>query len=128
MRNLINRRNVSGKPKSDVNAAEDFVEVITIAHILTAVMSYFEMSELSDIPSSTIVSHDIWMEEDSVRRKVLLDISNHVVSEHVSLATSFSHCSAQGEGTTSGVDLGIFIGGFFFRECISNNHLISISI
>ena len=51
LRNLINRRNVSGK-----------------------------MSELSDIPSSTIVSHDIWMEEDSVRRKVLLDISNHVVS------------------------------------------------
>ena len=61
LRNLINRRNVSGKPKSDVNAAEDFVEVITIAHILTAVISYLEMSELSDISSSTIVSHDIWM-------------------------------------------------------------------
>ena len=27
---------------------------------------------------------------------------------------------------TSGADLGILIGGFFFRECISNNHLISI--
>ena len=26
----------------------------------------------------------------------------------------------------SGADLGILIGGFFFRECISNNHLISI--
>ena len=47
LRNSINRRNVSGKPKS-VNAAEDFVEVITIAHILTAVVSYLEMSELSD--------------------------------------------------------------------------------
>ena len=117
LRNLINRRNVSDKPKSDVNAAEDFVEVITIAHILTAVMSYLEMSELSDIPSSTIVSHDIWMEEDSVRRKVLLDISNHVVSEHVSLATAFSHCSAQGEGTTYDyasevLTLGLFIMNF----------------
>ena len=117
LRNLINRRNVSGKPKSDVNAAEDFVEVITIAHILTAVMSYLEMSELSDIPSSTIVSHDIWMEEDSVWRKVLLDISNHVVSEHVSLATAFSHCSAQGEGTTYDyasevLTLGLFIMNF----------------
>ena len=75
------------------------------------------MSELSDIPSSTIVSHDIWMEEDSVRRKVLLDISNHVVSEHVSLATAFSHCSAQGEGTTYDyasevLTLGMFIMNF----------------
>ena len=26
----------------------------------------------------------------------------------------------------TGEDLGILIGGFFFRECISNNHLISI--
>ena len=117
LRNLINRRNVSDKPKSDVNAAEDFVEVITIAHILTAVMSYLEMSELSDIPSSTIVSHDIWMEEDSVQRKVLLDISNHVVSEHVSLATAFSHCSAQGVGTTYDyasevLTLGLFIMNF----------------
>ena len=26
----------------------------------------------------------------------------------------------------TGADLGILIGGFFFRECISNNHFISI--
>ena len=38
-------------------------------------------------------------------------------------------CSGSGdkaEAFCPGEDLGIFIGGFFFRECISNNHLISI--
>ena len=28
-----------------------------------------------------------------------------------------------GRATLAGADLGILIGGFFFRECISNNHL-----
>ena len=38
LRNLINRRNVTKKPKKNVNAAEDFLEVVTTGHILTAVM------------------------------------------------------------------------------------------
>ena len=67
LRNLINRRNVTKSPKNDVNAAEDFLEVVVVGHILTAVMSYLGMSSLHDKPLSSIVCHDIWMEDDDVR-------------------------------------------------------------
>ncbi len=36
LRNLIHRRNVKPNPKTDVNSSEDFVEVITIGHVLSA--------------------------------------------------------------------------------------------
>ena len=53
----------------------------------------------------------------------------HPCSHALYIATLFTHfilppCSHA--PYIAGVDLGIFIGGFFFRECISNNHLISI--
>ena len=36
LRNLINRRNVVTDPKKDLNACEDFFELITKAHIILA--------------------------------------------------------------------------------------------
>ena len=37
------------KPKKNVNAAEDFLEVVITGHILTAVMSCLGISSLNDI-------------------------------------------------------------------------------
>ncbi len=72
LRNLINRRNISKSPKNNVNASEDFMEVIVNGHILAAVMSYLGMSSIHDRPSPSIVSHDVWMESDDVRRLVCI--------------------------------------------------------
>ena len=94
LRNLINRRNVTKKPKENVNASEDFLEIVTIGHILTAVMSYLKMSSLDDMPSSDIVPHDIWMEDDNVRRQVLEEISQHIVNTHIDLALTFKQPSS----------------------------------
>ena len=38
LRNLINRRNVVGDPKKDMNACEDFFELVTKAHVLAAII------------------------------------------------------------------------------------------
>ena len=43
------------KPKDNVNAAEDFLDIVTTGHILTAVMTYLEMTSLDDMPSEAIV-------------------------------------------------------------------------
>ncbi len=96
LRNLINRRNISKSPKNNVNASEDFMEVIVNGHILAAVMSYLGMSSIHDRPSPSIVSHDVWMESDDVRRLVLHSIAEHVISQHVDLATSFKDPSHSG--------------------------------
>lgn len=100
LRNLLNRRNVTKSPKENVNAAEDFLDIITAGHILSSVMSYLKMKSLDDLPSSAIVSHDAWMEDDSVRSKILRDISAHVVKTHVDLATIFKQPSTSVETGT----------------------------
>ena len=76
------------KGKKKVNASEDFLEVVVNGNILVAVMSYLGMSSLHDKPLSSIVSHDIgW--RMMIPGTVLKAITQHVVSEHVDLATVF---------------------------------------
>ena len=45
LRNLIHCRNVKPNPKEDVNYSENFVEVITIGHVLSAVMKFSTFDE-----------------------------------------------------------------------------------
>ena len=77
------------KPKDNVNAAEDFLDIVTTGHILTVVMTYLEMTSLNDTSSEAIVSREVWMEDDNVRRKILEDISSHIVNTHIDLTTAF---------------------------------------
>ena len=106
------------KPKDNVNATEDFLDVVTTGCILTAVMSYLEMSSLDDTPSESVVSGEDWMEDDSVRCKILEDISSHIVNSHVDLTTTFKQPEDRtGEGTVydyacEALSLGLLIMDF----------------
>lgn len=100
LRNLLNRRNVKASPKSDVNASEDFIEVIISGYILAAVMTHLGMSSITDLPDERIVSHDIWMEDDSVRYSVLMDIASHIVEEHVDLSTTYYKKTSKKQDST----------------------------
>lgn len=88
LRNLINRRNVTKEAKSDVNANEDFLEVSVMGYILVTAMSVLGMTDLHGAPLASLVSPDLWMEDDSVRSSMLKKIASKVV-EHVDLATEF---------------------------------------
>ena len=117
LRNLINRKKVTKQPKSDVNAADDFVEVVTISHVLTAVMTYLGMSSLTDVPSHSSVPQDLWMEDDDCRKKILEDIATHIISEHVDLVTAFLEPDSDRRGTAYDyvcevLTLGLFIMDF----------------
>ena len=79
-----------------MNAAEVFLEVVITGHILTAVMSCLGMSSLNDMPLSSVLSHDLWIQDDEVRRKILNDIASHVVNQHVDLAIVFKDPFLQG--------------------------------
>lgn len=101
LRNLINRRNVSVDVKGSVNAFEDFLDVITIGHVLAAAMEYLGMSKLDEVPDPTIVNSSIWMEDDAERKKTLIDVSSQIVEKYVDLSTEFldSACVSQQKGT-----------------------------
>ena len=57
------------------------------------------MSPFDDMPLESKVTHDIWMEDDDVRKNLLSDIARHIVEEHVDLATEFKACSSEFDGS-----------------------------
>ena len=90
LRNLINRRNVKKEVESDVNATEDFIEIVVTGYIISAVLSYLGMLCINDVPSDSILSPDLWMEDDSVRKSALMNIVSAIIDKHIDLATMFS--------------------------------------
>ena len=102
LRNLINRRNVTSKPKTDVNAADDFFEVVVTGYIVSAMMSHLKMKSLDDCPDPSMVSEDIWMQDDAVRAKVLNDMSRQLVDKYVNLERAFAEeASETGSGNST---------------------------
>ena len=90
LRNLINRRNVKKEVKSDVNATGDFIEMVVTGYIISAILSYLGMSCINDVPSDSILSPALWMEDDSVRKSALMDVASAIIDKHIDLATMFS--------------------------------------
>ena len=87
--NFIHRRNVKPNPKVDVNSSEDFVEVITIGHVLSAIMSHLKISTFDEVTAEQVSSPNLWMEDDSVRKQVLKVNASSVVNKYVHLFTIF---------------------------------------
>lgn len=52
LQHLINRTNVPQKPKKDVNAAEDFVQIVTLGHVIASAMQFFKMTKVDDTPDN----------------------------------------------------------------------------
>ena len=70
LRNLINRRNVVTKVKTDMNATEDFFEVITASHIVAVTLHTCGMTNLEDTPHTP--PFDVNIDELSPHQKWLL--------------------------------------------------------
>ena len=73
--------------KSNVNAWEDFLIVVTKGHIVAAVLDHLGMTSVNDLPNPSIINANVWMENDSYRREKLLEIASYVIEKHVDLAT-----------------------------------------
>ena len=60
LRNLINRVNVSRKElKHQVNEVEDFLELVTECHLVSAAMHFFGMKSVDDSLSRSVLSDEI---------------------------------------------------------------------
>ena len=79
LRNLINPKNLPKKPKHDVNSCEDFLEVITIAHVIAAT------NELLQAQPNVIPSQGPRSMTEHQRREALQTIALKVIEKHVNL-------------------------------------------
>ena len=55
LKHLINRTNVPINPKKNVNAAEDFIRIVTLGHVIAAALTHFKMSTQNDDPKSELL-------------------------------------------------------------------------
>ena len=93
LRNLINRRNDTKDPTSNVSACEDFFVHVVEVHIISAFMTAFQMSSLDDTPSTDIFSADSAESDSSTRRRFFLDAIQNVLDDHIDI-------SIDGEGNS----------------------------
>lgn len=99
LRNLINRRNVKASCKDDMNACEDFFQLVVRGHILVAVMEFLGMASVEGTPSLTVISPDAWMLPDSERASILMDAAAQMVNKYVDLSVQFSTSTTTDSGT-----------------------------
>ncbi len=88
LRNLIDRRNVTTKVKSDVNAAEDFSRNC-------------RGGLYNDFPDEDIVPPNTWMKEDLIRAATIEKVSKCVVNSYVNMETVFKESDKATEPGTS---------------------------
>ena len=83
LRNILNRSSVPTDPKKDVNAAEDFLEVVLIGHVVAAGMEILGMETMKDQPNDTFpLSEPL---SKSQKEQVLKSIAHDLVSKFVNL-------------------------------------------
>ena len=97
LRNLINRRNVIRKVKNDMNACEDFIELVVTGHIIACAMELLGMSSIDAVPSSNIIqsADEVWMKDDEERKSILMDVASEIVDQHVDLSTNFADSKSE---------------------------------
>ena len=82
LRNLINRRNVPKKPKQDVNACEDFIGIVAIAHIVAAAM---EVLSTQGMPGSHTLPDDIGSTSQAAKSEILQSLTKKIITSFVFL-------------------------------------------
>lgn len=81
LQTLINRTNLKSSPKANMNAAEDFMEVVTTGHVITAAMKFFDMCTMESIPQHLQKVKET--KGKGKKQKVFLDTVQEMIKEHV---------------------------------------------
>ena len=86
LKHVLNRTNLPSKPKSDLNACEDFLEVVTVAHIIAACMEVLGMQSIDDEPDPTIVPSDLKFKDKNKKEEVLSQVTKKIVDGFINLS------------------------------------------
>jgi len=71
LKHVLNSTNLPAKPKSDPNACEDFLEVVSVAHIIGACMEILGMKSIDDEPDPSIVPSGLKFKDKKRKEEVL---------------------------------------------------------
>ena len=95
LRNLINRRNVTKNPTSNITACEDLFLNVVEVHIVSACMTAFKMSSNTDKPLSELFPEASREGDTLQRRRIVLDAVKKVMDKYVNFSIE---SQSEGEG------------------------------
>ena len=75
-----------------------FLQLCSNRYVLVSVMMILGMSDILESPLPSVVSPDLWTEDDSVRKTILQQIATSVVDQHGDLKTTFADSSPHNLG------------------------------
>ena len=79
---LIDRRNLKKSPKENMNAAEDFMEVVTVSHVIAAALKYFGMVEIHATPQGL---DEVKRANSTNKQKLFLGIIQKMLTKQILL-------------------------------------------
>ena len=82
LKNLVNRKNLPKKPKNDMNACEDFFQLVGIAHVAAAAIEMYVDSETSPLQSLDPKTLDLQQKTETLHR-FARDIVDRNVNLHL---------------------------------------------
>ncbi len=85
LRNLINRRNITNSPDSNVAASQDFLVTVVEAYVVAAAMAVFEMKLIEDPPSVKHFPNDCEKLNSLQKKKILMMACSAVVDKFVEI-------------------------------------------
>ena len=85
LRIRLNWKNVIKNPKSDFNACDDYINLITSNHLVTAALETLIMKSIRDLPGESVLqgADKLWMKTDDERKEVLHNLCGRIVDNFV---------------------------------------------
>ena len=93
------------KPKSDVNACEDFLEIITSGLIVASTLTTLKLSSTDDTPGTDVLldAESLWMKADTERRECLKGLCRQIYDKFVSFQSKNADSSPEIANTDDGM-------------------------
>ena len=93
------------KPKNDVNACEDFLEIITSGLIVASALTTLKLTSTDDTPGTDVLpeAESLWIKPDTERRECLKRLCRQVYDKFVSFKYNNADSSPEVADTDDGV-------------------------
>ena len=98
-KHLLNRTNVPPKPKNNMNAADDFIRVVLIGHVIALAMMHFGMQTMHDMPTHADLQMINDQSSDVFKQRHFHQALANMLRQHINLFTTecFGTCSSAAE-------------------------------
>ena len=118
LRNKLNRTNVVKTPKKDVNACEDFLDIVTSGLVVAAVCTTLQLKSANEHPTNSALpgADEMWTLTPDERKKCLMQICERVFDRYVAFSYNSPMAVVSGGDRVFQYSAQLLRLGLFYQE------------